>query len=137
VRKRAAQPAGGAGILPASKPKGFCFPGLGGAKPLCVSAAQKAFGMARRGVKVERLARARSLLAMPVPKEPPPAGPESWQDTYRRLLGREPLLCPACQVGELFTQSRQRVARAATSRSRLREQPCTFARCAPLRCGKG
>ena len=30
-----------------SKPKGFLFPGLGGTKPLCVSAAQKAFGRAR------------------------------------------------------------------------------------------
>lgn len=30
-----------------SKPKVFLFPGLGGKKPLCVSAAQKAFGRAR------------------------------------------------------------------------------------------
>lgn len=30
-----------------SKPKVFLFPGLGGKKPLCVSAAQKAFGLAR------------------------------------------------------------------------------------------
>jgi site-specific recombinase XerD len=30
-----------------SKPKVFLFPGVGGNKPLCVSAAQKAFGRAR------------------------------------------------------------------------------------------
>ena len=30
-----------------SKPKVFLFPGLGGTKPLCISAAQKAFGRAR------------------------------------------------------------------------------------------
>jgi integrase/recombinase XerD len=30
-----------------SKPMGYLFPGLGGTKPLCVSAAQKAFGRAR------------------------------------------------------------------------------------------
>lgn len=36
-----------------SKPKVFLFPGLGGTKPLCISAAQKAFGRARRlaGIK--------------------------------------------------------------------------------------
>jgi site-specific recombinase XerD len=30
-----------------SKPKVFLFPGVGGKKPLCISAAQKAFGRAR------------------------------------------------------------------------------------------
>ncbi len=59
------------------------------------------FGLLANGIKIHRLARARSLLGMPAPKEPSRAEPESWQDTYRRLVGREPLLCPACQVGRL------------------------------------
>ena len=59
------------------------------------------FGLLANGVKIHRLAKARSLLGMPAPKEPSQAGPESWQDTYRRLVGREPLLCPTCQVGRL------------------------------------
>jgi site-specific recombinase XerD len=37
-----------------SKPKGFLFPGLGGTKPLCVSAAQKAFGRARLQAGIQK-----------------------------------------------------------------------------------
>jgi site-specific recombinase XerD len=37
-----------------SKPKVFLFPGLGGTKPLCVSAAQKAFGRARRQAGIKK-----------------------------------------------------------------------------------
>ncbi len=59
------------------------------------------FGLLANGVKIHRLARARSLLGMPAPKERSRAEPESWQDTYRRLVGREPLLSPACRVGRL------------------------------------
>ncbi len=59
------------------------------------------FGLLANGIKIHRLARVRSLFGMPAPQEPSPAEPESWQDTYRRLVGREPLLCPACQVGRL------------------------------------
>ena len=59
------------------------------------------FGLLANAVKARRLARARSLLGTPAPPEPSKAPRESWQDTYRRLVGREPLLCPACQVGRL------------------------------------
>jgi hypothetical protein len=59
------------------------------------------FGLLANGVKANRLARARSLLGNPVPKEPARPQPESWQDTYRRIVGRDPLLCPACGVGRL------------------------------------
>ena len=37
-----------------SKPKVFLFPGLGGTKPLCISAAQKAFGRARRQAGIKK-----------------------------------------------------------------------------------
>jgi hypothetical protein len=59
------------------------------------------YGLLANGVKVARLTRARSLLGNPVPREPSRAKPESWQDTYRRIVGRDPLLCPACGVGRL------------------------------------
>jgi len=59
------------------------------------------FGLLANGVKVHRLALARSLLGTPAPPEPSPPLRESWQDTYRRLVGKDPLLCPACGVGRL------------------------------------
>ena len=59
------------------------------------------FGLLANGVKARRLARARSLLGTPAPPEPSQAKPESWQDAYRRLVGKDPLLCPACRVGRL------------------------------------
>jgi integrase/recombinase XerD len=37
-----------------SKPKGFLFPGAGGKKPLCISAAQKAFDRARRQAGIKK-----------------------------------------------------------------------------------
>jgi site-specific recombinase XerD len=37
-----------------SKPRVFLFPGVGGAKPLCVSAAQKAFGRARLLAEIKK-----------------------------------------------------------------------------------
>ncbi|MGH9891984.1 MAG: IS91 family transposase [bacterium] len=59
------------------------------------------YGILANGVKTRRLAWARSLLHTPAPPEPSAARPESWQDTYRRLVGKDPLLCPACRVGHL------------------------------------
>ena len=60
------------------------------------------YGLLANGIKSSRLARARLLLGAPVPPEPPQqASSESWQDTYCRILGSDPLLCPACRVGRL------------------------------------
>jgi hypothetical protein len=59
------------------------------------------YGLLANGVKARRLLRARSLLGTPAPPEPFKAKPESWQDAYRRLVGKDPLLCPACRVGRL------------------------------------
>ena len=59
------------------------------------------FGLLANGVKVHRLAQARTLLGTPAPPQPSPPKRESWQDTYRRLVGKDPLLCPACGVGRL------------------------------------
>jgi hypothetical protein len=59
------------------------------------------FGPLANGVKVQRLARARTLLGTPAPPKPSPPQHESWQDSYRRLVGKDPLLCPACRVGRL------------------------------------
>lgn len=60
------------------------------------------FGLLANGVKVHRLALARKLLAAPAPANPTPPSPESWQDTYRRLVGKDPLLCPDCRIGHLI-----------------------------------
>jgi hypothetical protein len=59
------------------------------------------YGLLANALKRSRLARARTLLVVPAAPEPAPARRESWQDTYRRLVGRDPLLCPACGVGRL------------------------------------
>ena len=59
------------------------------------------FGLLANGVKIQRLALARSLLGSPAPPEPSQPHHESWQDTYRRLLGKDPELCPACRIGRL------------------------------------
>jgi hypothetical protein len=59
------------------------------------------FGLLANGVKLHHLARARSLLGSPAPPQPSPRQHESWQDTYRRLVGKDPLLCPACHLGRL------------------------------------
>ena len=59
------------------------------------------FGLLANGVKAHRLALARSLLGAPARPEPSQATPESWQDSYRRLVGKDPLLCSACRVGRL------------------------------------
>jgi hypothetical protein len=59
------------------------------------------YGLLANGVKARRLLRVRCLLRTPAPPEPSKAMPESWQDTYRRLVGKDPLLCPVCKVGRL------------------------------------
>ncbi len=59
------------------------------------------YGLLANGVKGRRLARARSLLGVSAPSERAQAGREPWQDAYRRLLGKDPQLCPACGVGRL------------------------------------
>lgn len=59
------------------------------------------YGLLANGVKARRLLRARILLGTPAPPEPFKPKPESWQDAYRRLVGKDPLLCPACRVGRL------------------------------------
>lgn len=59
------------------------------------------FGILANGVKVHRLALARKLLPAPAPPKPAPPSTESWQDTYQRLVGRDPLLCPDCHIGRL------------------------------------
>ncbi len=59
------------------------------------------FGLLANGVKLHRLARARRLLGSPAPPQPSRTRNESWHDTYRRLVGKDPLLCPACRVGRL------------------------------------
>ncbi len=59
------------------------------------------FGLLANGVKLRRLALARTLLGAPAPPQPSQDKPESWQDSYRRLVGKDPLLCPACGVGRL------------------------------------
>jgi hypothetical protein len=60
------------------------------------------FGLLANGVKVHRLALARTLLGAPAPPKPSPSQLEAWQDTYRRLVGKDPLLCPACHLGRLL-----------------------------------
>lgn len=58
-------------------------------------------GILANGVKSRRLALARTLLHAPIPPPPHPPSPESWRDTYLRLVGRDPLLCPDCHIGHL------------------------------------
>ena len=58
-------------------------------------------GLLANGVKSRRLALARTLLLASIPPDPQPHPPESWRDTYLRLVGKDPLLCPTCQIGHL------------------------------------
>jgi len=59
------------------------------------------FGLLANGIKVHRLALARELLDAPAPPTPSPPRHESWEETYRRLVGKDPLLCPHCHLGHL------------------------------------
>lgn len=60
------------------------------------------YGLLANGVKSARLSRARGLLGQPAPPEPAQAArPESWHDTYCRIVGNDPLRCPVCGEGRL------------------------------------
>jgi len=59
------------------------------------------YGLLANGVKRSRLTLARTQLDSPVTTRPSPAKTETWQDTYRRLLGRDPHQCPQCRAGRL------------------------------------
>jgi Putative transposase/Transposase zinc-binding domain len=62
------------------------------------------YGFLANGIKRSRLAQVRLLLGTPVPPEPPrQTPPESWHETYCRIVGNDPLRCPACQVGRLVS----------------------------------
>jgi Putative transposase/Transposase zinc-binding domain len=60
------------------------------------------YGLLANGCRTRLLARTRVLLNAPAPPE---AGPStttpSWRDLFRRLLGRDPDLCPSCGTGHL------------------------------------
>jgi hypothetical protein len=59
------------------------------------------FGLQANGCRSRLIARARQLLHAPAPPEPDATEPESWQDLYRRLTGRDPARCPYCNLGTL------------------------------------
>ena len=59
------------------------------------------YGLLANGVKKRRLALARTRLDAPAPPCPSPRKHETWQDTYRRLVGKDPRQCPACRSGRL------------------------------------
>jgi hypothetical protein len=58
------------------------------------------YGLLTNAHKAERLAHARNLLGAPAPPEPTPD--QDWTDTYRRVLGHDPLRCPRCARGILY-----------------------------------
>lgn len=72
-------------------------------------------GILANGVKSRRLALARSLLNAPTPGGPRPPAKESWRDTYLRLVGKDPLLCPVCLVGHFLVVAE--IPRLAHTRS--------------------
>jgi hypothetical protein len=59
------------------------------------------YGLLANGVKTRRLALCRRLLGAPRDPSPTPPRRHSWADTFRRLVGRDPLLCPYCGIGRL------------------------------------
>jgi len=59
------------------------------------------FGLQANGCRTQLLARARLLLGSPAPPKGDPRVRESWQDLFRRLLGRDPTRCPYCKRGVL------------------------------------
>jgi hypothetical protein len=61
------------------------------------------YGILANAHKSSRLAVARGLLGSPAPPEPPGTTMrESWQQVYSRIVGSDPLRCPACATGRLF-----------------------------------
>ncbi len=59
------------------------------------------YGLLANGVKAQRLDLCRRLLDAPCAPRPTPEEKSSWADTYERLVGRDPLLCPHCRLGRL------------------------------------
>ena len=61
------------------------------------------YGILANAHKSSRLAVARGLLGSPAPPESPGTTMrESWQQVYSRIVGSDPLRCPACATGRLF-----------------------------------
>ena len=60
------------------------------------------YGVLANAFKCARLATVRVLLGSPAPPEPTVnTTRESWQQTYSRIVGTDPLRCPACGTGRL------------------------------------
>jgi hypothetical protein len=59
------------------------------------------YGLLANGQRTALLARARALLGRPVPAEPRLTPAQDWRTLYQSLTGRDPELCPRCQVGRL------------------------------------
>jgi hypothetical protein len=57
------------------------------------------YGLFANAYRTTRVAAARHALGAPVLVSPPE--PESWQELYRRLTGRDPERCPVCEQGTL------------------------------------
>jgi hypothetical protein len=59
------------------------------------------FGLLANAHRTRHIAHIRRTLGEPTPPRPTKARAESWQDLYRRILGRDPSQCPACGRGML------------------------------------
>jgi hypothetical protein len=59
------------------------------------------FGILANAHRSGRIAHIRRTLGEPVAPRPTNAPAESWQDLYRRIIGRDPNQCPACGRGTL------------------------------------
>jgi len=98
-----------------SKPKVFLFPGVDGKKPLCISAAQKAFDRARLQAGIKKPVSFHTLR-------------HGFSTSRADRLAYNPhtaRICGSVQLG--CSRSRPTSpASSTTSRSRLREQPCTL-----------
>lgn len=60
------------------------------------------YGLLANSVKTSRLARARNQLDTPASPRPSATQHETWQDTFRRLVGKDPRQCPDCRSGRLL-----------------------------------
>jgi hypothetical protein len=61
------------------------------------------FGILANAHRNGRIAHIRRILGEPGAPNPTKAPAESWQDLYRRIIGRDPNQCPACGRGTLRT----------------------------------
>ena len=59
------------------------------------------FGLQANGCRARLLEKARLLLGSPASPKSDPSIRESWQDLFRRLVGRDPTRCPYCEHGVL------------------------------------